>query len=286
MELVAPRNITRKPPLQQLCGRKRKNDFMSSDGDDQREKHRIAEGNRRRNLSQLHRELDSRVHDLFLQRAGWNPAKNLPQSKEHIVQAAIFLIDFMLVIIEHLLPPEKPTPPQLAEHLQTQLRNMHLQQQMNGLQAENENLQQQIRVLKHEYEDLLDRHRELEFKVKSYEMAVRSSVKTEAHRAMPPLPPSTSPPFPGQEKTGDDENKALPVLRVVCDSAADHEPEDSSSSSSSPTATSATSSASSSFTSSHHSFWHYTPPATDPSSPLFQTSSLPWPSTTGDESRH
>lgn len=277
MELVAPRNITRKPPLQQLCGRKRKNDFISSDGDDQREKHRIAEGNRRKNLSQLHRELDSRVHDLFLQRAGWNPVKNLPQSKEHIVQAAIFLIDFMLVIIEHLLPPEKPAPPQLTEHLKIQLRNMHLQQQMNGLQAENENLQQQIRVLKQEYEDLLDRHREMEFRVKAYELTVRS-VKAETHRAIPPPPPSSS-----SEDAGD-ETKDLPGPRVICESVAGNELEGSSSFS--PIAVSATSSAASSFTGSHPSFWQSTPPATNPSSPLCPSSSLPWQSTARDDPRH
>lgn len=110
MTLIAPQNINRKAPLQQLCGRKRKGSIISPDPDDQREKHRIAEGNRRKNLSQLHRELDSRIHDFFLERAGWNPSKSLPQSKEHIVQGAVYLIDFMLAIIVHLIRQEQVSP--------------------------------------------------------------------------------------------------------------------------------------------------------------------------------
>ena len=151
MSLIAPQNINRKAPLQQLCGRKRKGSTISPDPDDQREKHRIAEGNRRKNLSQLHRELDSRIHDFFLERAGWNPSKSLPQSKEHIVQGAVYLIDFMLAIIVHLIRQEQMTP-QLSEKLQPQIRCMQLQQLVTSLQQQNQTTQQQLRAAKAVFE--------------------------------------------------------------------------------------------------------------------------------------
>lgn len=91
---------------------------MNGELGDQREKHRIAEGNRRRNLSQLHRDLDTRLYHYFLVQAGWNPARNLPQSKEHIVQATIFLIDFMQSIIFHLMNQEGEAQGQLPKKLQ------------------------------------------------------------------------------------------------------------------------------------------------------------------------
>ncbi|KAH8693140.1 HLH DNA binding domain protein [Talaromyces proteolyticus] len=252
MSLVAPRNINRKPPLQQLCGRKRKNDMVSSDQDDQREKHRIAEGNRRKNLSQLHRELDSRVHDFFLEKAGWNPSKSLPQSKEHIVQGAIFLLDFMLSIIVHLLRQEKHIPPHLSENLQGQLRCMQLQQLVSSLQSQNQATQQQMRALKQEYDDLHDRYRALEFKLKSYDQMFHSP-KTEV---ITPPPLATIP--------ESSQKKMLPGLRVFCDEVAALSPD--------PEATATTSSTMS------HSFGavlHSTPPATNPSSPLCPTPSFP-----------
>ncbi|GJP89786.1 HLH DNA binding domain protein [Aspergillus niger] len=117
LNLIAPTNINRKPPLQQPCGRKRKASTAPAGLGNQRERHRIAEGNRRKNLSQLHRELDRRIHDFFLEQAGWNPSKGLPESKEHIVQAAIFLIDYMAWIIKYLLRQENNMPRQLLEYL-------------------------------------------------------------------------------------------------------------------------------------------------------------------------
>jgi hypothetical protein len=227
MSLVAPRNINRKPPLQQLCGRKRKNETISSDQDDQREKHRIAEGNRRKNLSQLHRELDGRVHDFFLERAGWNPGKSLPQSKEHIVQGAVFLIDFMLAIIVHLLRQEKNIPSQLSENLQGQLRSMQLQQLVASLQSQNQATQYQMRALKQEYDDLLDRHRALEFKLKSYDQVFRSP-KPEGET---PPPLATIPESQSQSQSlplsseSQHAKRMLPGLRVFCDEIAAISPE-------------------------------------------------------------
>lgn len=129
MSLVSPTNAHRKPPLQQMHERKRNRSVAFGEFDQQRERHRIAEGNRRKNLSQLHRELDSRVHDFFLERAGWNPAKSQPRSKEHIVQGAIFLIDFMVAIVTHLLQQERHViSPQLSGKLRSYLGSIHRQQ--------------------------------------------------------------------------------------------------------------------------------------------------------------
>lgn len=220
MALVQPRNINRKPPLQQLCGRKRKNETMmssASDQDDQREKHRIAEGNRRKNLSQLHRELDNRLHDFFLERAGWNPGKSLPQSKEHIVQGAIYLIDFLLAIVVYLMGQEKNIPPQLSENLQGQLRSMQLQQLVSSLQSQNQAMQYQMRALKQEYDDLLDRHRALEFKLKSYDQVFRSP-KPEVITTPPlaAIPQETSTPVTAPSPSNKLVKKTLPGLRVLC----------------------------------------------------------------------
>jgi hypothetical protein len=178
MALVAAKNINRKPPLQQLCGRRRKDSETPGNLDDQQEKHRIAEGNRRKNLSQLYRELDSRVHDFFLERAGWNPSRRLPQSKEHIVQGAILLIDFMLVIIAHLLKQDKNITPQVLENLQANVRCTHLQQQVVSLQWQNYAAQQQLRTIKHKNETLAERNRALEFQLRSYKQIFHSP-KTE-----------------------------------------------------------------------------------------------------------
>ncbi|KAJ5281485.1 hypothetical protein N7478_006857 [Penicillium angulare] len=205
MTLIAPTNNNRKQPLQQLCGRKRKGSADSTDPDDQREKHRIAEGNRRKNLSQLHRELDSRIHDFFLERAGWNPSKSLPQSKEHIVQGAVYLIDFMLAIIVHLIRQEQMTP-QLSEKLQPQVRCMQLQQLVTSLQQQNQATQQQLRAAKAENDMLADRNRALEFQLKSYEQMFRS-----------PKPETSSPRTLIDVREHKRQKKGLPGLRVFCD---------------------------------------------------------------------
>ncbi|KAJ5714884.1 uncharacterized protein N7483_012065 [Penicillium malachiteum] len=233
MALVAPTNINRKQPLQQLCGRKRKGSSDSPDPDDQREKHRIAEGNRRKNLSQLHRELDSRIHDFFLERAGWNPSKSLPQSKEHIVQGAVYLIDFMLAIIVHLIRQE---------------------------QQQNQSAQQQLRAAKAENDLLADRNRALEFQLKSYEQMFRS-----------PKPEATSPRPLVEVPEHKRQKKGLPGLQVFCDEIRTNSngPEASMHHESLHSATSQSFSSSQSFGS---SFLSSTPPTTGPSSPAFLSS--------------
>lgn len=246
MALIAPQNINRKAPLQQLCGRKRKSSTTSPDPDDQREKHRIAEGNRRKNLSQLHRELDSRIHDFFLERAGWNPSKSLPQSKEHIVQGAVYLIDFMLAIIVHLIRQEQVSP-QLSEKLQPQVRCMQLQQLVNTLQQQNQTTQQQLRAAKAENEALADRNRALEFQLKSYEQMFRS-----------PKPETNSPRSLIDVPEHKRQKRALPGLRVLCDEiAAGHHD--------SPMSSATSQSFGSSYLTT-------TPPTTGPSSPAFPPS--------------
>jgi len=255
MALVAPQNLNRKAPLQQLCGRKRKGSAQSNE-DDQREKHRIAEGNRRSNLSDLHRQLDSRIHDFFLERAGWNPSKSLTQSKEHIVQGAIYLVDFMLAIIVHLIRQEQVTP-QLSEKLQPQVRCMQLQQLVSSLQQQNQTAQQQLKATKAENEMLADRNRALEFQLKSYEQMFRSP-KAEITSPGPVL---EFPEHKRQKKNG------LPGLRVFCDEIAANmgsEP-----SSAVAYQDSLPSSTSQSFGS---SYLTATPPMTGPSSPAFPPS--------------
>ncbi|KAI3056171.1 hypothetical protein CBS147353_11225 [Aspergillus niger] len=150
LNLIAPVTINRKPPLQQQCGRKRKASIAPADLNNQRERHRIAEGNRRKNLSQLHRELDSRIHHYFLKQAGWNPFKGLPESKEQIVQAAIFLIDYMVSIIMDLLRQENKMPRRLSECLTPQTRCMQLQQLVFRLREQNQAFQQQLKRLQKE----------------------------------------------------------------------------------------------------------------------------------------
>jgi hypothetical protein len=255
MALVAPQNLKRKAPLQQLCGRKRKGSAQSNE-DDQREKHRIAEGNRRSNLSELHRQLDSRIHDFFLERAGWNPSKSLTQSKEHIVQGAIYLVDFMLAIIVHLIRQEQVTP-QLSEKLQPQVRCMQLQQLVSSLQQQNQTAQQQLKATKAENEMLADRNRALEFQLKSYEQMFRSP-KAESTSPGPVL---EFPEHKRQKKNG------LPGLRVLCGEIAANmgsEP-----SSAVAYHDSLPSSTSQSFNS---SYLTATPPMTGPSSPAFPPS--------------
>ncbi|RAH74585.1 putative HLH DNA binding domain protein [Aspergillus aculeatinus CBS 121060] len=254
LSLIMPKHINRKPPLQQLCGRKRKGNMISADSDEQREKHRIAEGNRRKNLSQLHRELDSRLHDFFLERAGWNPSKSLPESKEHIVQAAIFLIDFMLVIIIHLIHQENEPPRHLSKKLQTQLRCMQLQQTVSHLQQQNQSLQQQVKTLKQENQMLEERNQTLEFQLKTYEHMFRTS-KSE-HMAPQPMP------NPAEPKP----RNMLPGLRVFCDEIAVNGPE--SRLEHIPAA------ATQSF---GHSYPGNTPPVTGPSSPMFTQASYSVP---------
>ncbi|KKK22552.1 hypothetical protein ARAM_005079 [Aspergillus rambellii] len=253
LKLIAPKHISRKPPLQQLCGRKRKGSMISADSDDQREKHRIAEGNRRKNLSQLHRELDSRIHDFFLERAGWNPSKSLPESKEHIVQGAIFLIDFMLLVIVHLIRQENEMPRQLSEKLQPQIRCMQLQQLVSSLQQQNQMAQQQIKTLKQENQMLEERNQALEYQLKSYEHMFRS--------------PKSEQPSPQQIVSLPDNKpkNMLPGLRVFCDEIAAGSPDSS-------RLDALSTGNSQSF---GQTFLSQTPPMTGPSSPIFPQATYP-----------
>jgi hypothetical protein len=257
LALVSPQNLNRKAPLQQLCGRKRKGSAQSIE-DDQREKHRIAEGNRRSNLSDLHRQLDSRIHDYFLERAGWNPSKSLTQSKEHIVQGAIYLVDFMLQIILHLIRQEQDTP-QLSEKLQPQVRCMQLQQLVSSLQQQNQTAQQQLKATKAENEILADRNRALEFQLKSYEQMFRSP-KAESTSPGPLL---EFPEHKRQKKNG------LPGLRAFCDEIA---------MASEPSPTYQDPMPSSTSQSFGSSYLTATPPMTGPSSPAFPPHSFTFPS--------
>lgn len=204
LSLIAPKEIKRKAPLQ-LCGQKRKSS-VGHERDDQREKHRIAECNRRKNLSQLHRDLDGRLHDFFLIQAGWNPAKSLPQSKEHIVQAAIFLLDFMHLIILHLTQQNNEALEQLPDKLQPQIRCMQFQQLISSLQQQNQSTQQELQAVKQEKQALEDRNRFLEFQLRSYEHIFRT-----------PKSEDTSPqPLSAIPETKPTEN-SLPSLRSLCE---------------------------------------------------------------------
>ncbi|PWY86230.1 hypothetical protein BO70DRAFT_223659 [Aspergillus heteromorphus CBS 117.55] len=256
LNLIAPKHISRKPPLQQLCGRKRKGNMISADPDDQREKHRIAEGNRRKNLSQLHREMDGRIHDFFLERAGWNPSKSLTESKEHIVQAAIFLIDFMLIIIIYLLRMENEVPPHLAEKLHSEFHFMQLQQTVSSLHQQNQTAQQQLKAAKQESQVYQERIQALELQVKSYEHMFRSP-KNEHPTSQPLTHLAEAKP-----------RNMLPGMRVFCDEIGASGHESSRPEQSIPMAHS-------------HSFGHpyisRSPPITGPSSPAFAHASYSVP---------
>lgn len=129
--------MRRKPPLQ-LCGQKRKNSG-SSELDNQREKHRLAEG-----------------------------TGSLPQSKEHIVQATIYLVDFMHAIIFQVLCEKSEVPGQLPEKLQPQVRCMQLQQLVSILQRQNQTAEKQLQIARQEKQVLEERNRTLELQLKPY----------------------------------------------------------------------------------------------------------------------
>jgi hypothetical protein len=179
---------------------------MNGELGDQREKHRIAEGNRRQNLSQLHRDLDTRLHHYFLVQAGWNPARNLPQSKEHIVQATIFLIDFMQSIIFHLMNQEGEAQGQLPKKLQPQLRCMQLQQLVSSLQQQSQTFEQQLQATRQENQVLEERNRTLELQLKSHDPGLWTP-KSETTSL---LPLST---FPENKPT--ENSNSLPGVRVL-----------------------------------------------------------------------
>ncbi|KAL4785768.1 hypothetical protein BJX76DRAFT_323583 [Aspergillus varians] len=257
INLIAPnpQHFTRKLPLQQPCGRKRKASMMSADLDDQREKHRVAEGNRRKNLSNLHQKLDMRLHDYFLQQAGWNPSKSMTESKEHIVQGAIALIDMMQSIIIWLIREENQNkvPHYLQEKIQPQLRCMQLQRLVSSVQQQNQMAAQQMNALKQENQTLEDRNRALEERNRAleYQLTARE------HMFRSPK----SEPNPQQiASLPDSKPKAmLPGLRVFCDEIA----------TSSPNPTRFDALAIGTSQSFGHTFLSQTPPTTGPSSPVF-----------------
>lgn len=256
IKLIAPdpEHITRKRPLQQPCGRKRKASAMSADLDDQREKHRVAEGNRRKNLSNLHKRLDNRLHDFFLQRAGWNPSKGTAESKEHIVSGAIDLIDFMQIVIVQLIWQEKKVPEHLQEKIQPQLRCMQLQRLVSGLQQQNHAAQQQADALKQENQALEERNRALEERSRALEYQLRA--REHMYRS-----PKIEKPSPQQVASLPDSKPKtmLPGLRVFCDEIATNSPESS-------RFDAMSTGTSQSF---GHTYLSQTPPTTGPSTPVF-----------------
>ncbi|KAL4927213.1 putative HLH DNA binding domain protein [Aspergillus undulatus] len=177
INLVAPdeKLITRKPPLQQPCGRKRKATMMLADSDEQREKHRVAEGNRRKNLSSLLLGLDFKLHDFWLELAGWNPSKSQAESKEHIVQAAIYLISFMRLVIVWLVCDAKKNkvPHHLQEEMHAKLRCMQLERQIARLIHQEQKMQHDFAALERDYGALEERNRALEYQLNAREHMFR-----------------------------------------------------------------------------------------------------------------
>ncbi|KAL5050304.1 hypothetical protein BDW71DRAFT_173571 [Aspergillus fruticulosus] len=229
-----PEQRTRKRPLLQ-CGRKRK---LSTAGfeDVMREKHRVAEADRRKNLSILVQGLDDRLHDFFLELAGWKSSKNSMQSKEHIIKAAIILIDYQKLIIRELLRGGNKLPCDLHGRMQCQRLVATLQQQ-------NEQQKQEISGLK-------ERNRALEEKVRALEYQLNAS----GHMLCPPKSEKSSP-QPAAPLPDSKPRVILPGLQGF-DRVADIRP-DSTRFNTSPVGTS------------DHSFLSRTPPSTGPSSPVF-----------------
>ncbi|KAI9367545.1 hypothetical protein BJX61DRAFT_537965 [Aspergillus egyptiacus] len=236
-ELLSPNTSTRRKPLQQTHNRKRKERIISVDSSDQRIKHSNAEANRRKNLSNLIQQLDSRLHDWFLERAGWNRSKSLPQSKEHIVYGAILFIDFLLCIIfKHICPGYEP-PQHLKDQMEPQLRCMRLEQQ-------NKRAEQQIYSLNVENYSLRQELRALEKRNQALEDMIRSSQGDQLSQKV-------------ASSAGSEAKAMLPGLRVFCDEIASP---DSSRLDALSTGTSR---------SFGHAFLSQTPPTTGPSSPVF-----------------
>ncbi|KAL2812822.1 hypothetical protein BJX63DRAFT_421537 [Aspergillus granulosus] len=256
-DLIAPNpdTFTRKKPLQQTCGRKRKESEISGDMDAQREKHRVAEGTRRKNLSQYHRDLDERLHDSWLELAGWKRQKSLPESKEHIVQASVKMIDFMRSIIIQLVimligQGNNELPCHLQEMIQDGIRCTELEQKVSNLQQENQIAQQEKNSLRQDKQRLEERIQALEYQVRTGHMLLSPKSEHSSPQQAALLP--TSKP-----------KAMLPGLRGFYD-------EGSSSSSASSRLDAPSTGTSQTF---GHTFLSQTPPATGPSSPVFPQSS-------------
>ncbi|KAL3481586.1 HLH DNA binding domain protein [Aspergillus californicus] len=249
IKLIAPdpKSITRKMPFQQPCGRKRKGSMISGDSDDQREKHRVAEGNRRKGQSSRLQQIDIRLHDHFLEQAGWDPLKSLPESKEHILQGAIELIDFQRCIILLLICKENELPHHLQDKMQPQFRCMQLQRFNSSLQQQNQTAQQQINALKQDKQALEERIQALEYQSSTREPIFRSPKSEQRSPQQVVSLPDSKP------------KAMLPGLNVFCGGMASDSPE-------SPRLDALPSGTSQSF---GHTFLRHTPPMTGPSSPVF-----------------
>ncbi|KAL5342530.1 hypothetical protein BJX70DRAFT_292865 [Aspergillus crustosus] len=244
MRLLVPRKEdirrTRKP-LQQQCGRKRKGNMMNLEQDNPREKHRVAEGKRRKALSDSHGQLEERLDSSFLEQAGWNPAKSQSPSKEQILGGTIFYMDTVRACLEAIYQAGE-LPSNLAETVQPQFRCMQLEKMASDLQQQ-ANLKHDNHALDERNRELEERNRALEYKLKA------SEHNTSAPRSEQPSMQHT--------------NATLPALRLLCDEISAGSPGSSRYDVLSPALPQ----------SFGPSFPRHTPPATGPSSPAFHQAS-------------
>ncbi|CEL02616.1 hypothetical protein ASPCAL03783 [Aspergillus calidoustus] len=253
LSLIAPnpRALTRKRPLQQACGRKRRGSMISGVDDEQKEKHRVAEGTRRKNLSQLHLGLDFRLDNYWLRLVGWDDKKNLAESKEHILQASIRLIDFMRSLIIQLVvmligQGNNELPCYLQEMIQDGLRCSQLEQMVASLQQQNQMEQQKSNSLRQENQRLEECVKALEYQVRTGHMH-RSPKSEQSSPQLDTLLPNSKP------------KAILPGLRVFHNEITPNSP-DSSRLNTPSTGTSQ---------SFGQTFLSRTPSTTGPSSPVF-----------------
>ncbi|KAL4956594.1 hypothetical protein BDW69DRAFT_158353 [Aspergillus filifer] len=217
IDLISPdkSSITRKLPLQQPCGRKRKVTMMLAESDEQKEKHRVAEGNRRKNLSLGMLQMTYKLHDYFLECAGWNRQKNQPESKEHIIQAALLLIDFLVFIVTWCVRDvwNNEVPERLQEDMDVKLRCMELERKTTRLIQQDQKAQQEIAALRRHNQALEERNRALEYHLSAREHMLRS--------------PQSGHPSPQQATALPERNSKamLPGMRVFCDELAINTPE-------------------------------------------------------------
>ncbi|KAL2852802.1 hypothetical protein BJY01DRAFT_86379 [Aspergillus pseudoustus] len=255
--LIAPNpdSFTRKKPLQQTCGRKRKESEISGDMDAQREKHRVAEGTRRKNLSQYHRDLDERLADPWLELVGWNRQKSLPESKEHIVQASIKMVDFMRSLIIQLVilligQGNNDLPRHLQEIIQDGFRCAKLEQRVSVLQQEIQISQQENTSLRQDKQRLEERIQALEYQLRTGHMLLSPKSEHSSPQQVTLLPNGKS-------------KAMLPGLRGFYEDV----------SPSSPASSRLDAPSTGTSQSFGHTFLSQTPPTTGPSSPVFPQSS-------------
>ncbi|KAL4878582.1 hypothetical protein BJY04DRAFT_221081 [Aspergillus karnatakaensis] len=253
MKILLPSkdNIRRhRKPLQQQCGRKRKQSMVSSEMDDSREKHRIAEGTRRKNISDLIQALDSMLDNYFLEKAGWSSMKNQSPSKEQILGAVIYYMETSQRVLKEAyvngaLPHDLPEKIQCW--MQSEKINSTLQQQHQALLQQVDCLNQELKAQQERIQGLERRNRALEYQLKAREQ-------------MPCTPRSEQPNLQHAISLPDDNAKAtLPALRVLCEEISHGSSDHSRYDALSP-------GPSQSFGA---SFLGHTPPTTGPSSPIF-----------------